>query len=101
MKKIFNFLLLTVMLCAGAMAAAAQSLDDPIVFDANYYMGKYPDLCNAFRGDTQRAREHWLNNGIREGRQASPVFSAVYYVTLYPNIKNAFGTNYRMPFAIF
>jgi phospholipase C len=94
MNKMMNVMWLMLLMAFGAIAAQAQGFDDPKVFDANFYMGKYPDICAAFQGDAARAKEHWLNNGIREGRQGSPAFDAKYYLNAYPDLQQAFGQNY-------
>jgi hypothetical protein len=62
------------------------------VFDAFFYVNSYQDLKKAFGTDRAAAKRHWLNNGIREGRQASPDFSPKCYLNRYSDLQNAFGT---------
>jgi hypothetical protein len=58
-------------------------------------MGAYPDLMTAFRGNADQARNHWLQFGIREGRQPSANFYAASYLARYDDLKIAFGNNYE------
>lgn len=66
-----------------------------LIFDANYYANKYTDLKAAFGNNTEALRNHWLNIGINEGRQASPIFNPVHYLNSNEDLKNAYGNNYR------
>ena len=65
-----------------------------IVFDAKYYLNKYPDLKKAFGNNYEKAYEHFIENGINEGRQGSRYFDVKYYLTTYKDIKNVYGENY-------
>ena len=64
-----------------------------IVFDPTYYMDKYPDVKKAFGGNPQKALEHFINNGIKEGRIGRPEFDVKYYKNKYPDLQKAFGNN--------
>lgn len=72
-----------------------------LVFDYKFYSDKYSDLKQAFGEDELQLRKHWLENGISEGRQASPVFDPVYYVEHSPDLKAAFGNNYMQAYEHF
>jgi hypothetical protein len=61
------------------------------VFDAAWYLGHYPDLQGAFGSNLGAATQHWLSNGINEGRQGSPGFWSVHYLNRYPDLSAAFG----------
>ena len=77
-------------------ATAAVSIPSnlkSVVFDAAYYAGKYADLKAAFGTDATRLYNHFVNSGIKEGRQASPMFSVDYYLTKNGDLKAAFGSN--------
>ena len=63
------------------------------VFDKYYYANKYPDLKNAFGYDGQKLLQHFVTNGIREGRQASEEFNVNYYKNRYADLKRAFGSD--------
>ena len=76
-------------------AVTTAKLDNPygIVFNAEYYANKYPDLKGAFGTNEALLLQHFTNCGIKEGRTASPVFSITYYMEHYKDLKNAFGTD--------
>lgn len=63
------------------------------VFDASFYLTSYGDLRSAFGSNQESAKNHWLRNGIREGRRSSPAFDVQYYLGIYPDLQNAFGAN--------
>ena len=65
-----------------------------VLFNADYYASKYSDLKNAFGHDATKLYNHFLNFGIKEGRQASPVFDVKYYLDNNADLKAAFGTDY-------
>ena len=69
-----------------------------VVFDATYYANKYSDLKAAFGTDATKLYNHFLNNGIKEGRQASPMFSVDYYLKNNADLKAAFGSNRESAF---
>ena len=63
-----------------------------IVFDASFYGFIYGDL----RGMSEEGLySHWINHGIREGRQASIMFDPKYYLENNGDLKAAFGNNYE------
>lgn len=72
-------------------------LTDPIVFNAEYYRDRYPDLQQAYASnDGVGLRKHWVECGIVEGRVASPVFDVKYYLAKHSDVANAYGLeNYK------
>jgi len=85
---------------SGEVTARAQSaltpttgLDAPLLFDWQYYVGLYPDLQAAFGNNPAALTQHWLTNGIYEGRRASPVFDCSLYLGIYPDLSKAFGSD--------
>ena len=65
-----------------------------VVFDATYYANNNADLKAAFGNDAAKLYNHFLDFGIKEGRQASPNFSIKYYTEANSDLKAAFGTDY-------
>ena len=61
------------------------------VFDSNYYANKHPDLKNAFGTDANRLYKHFIFNGLKEGRAASPIFDVRQYLNGNNDLLNAFG----------
>lgn len=43
-------------------------IGDPCIFDAGKYSERYPDLQNAFNGDANALKRHYIDHGLREGR---------------------------------
>ena len=62
-------------------------------FDAKFYADKYPDLKAAFGYDAEDLWNHYINFGIKEGRQGSAIFSISDYKKNYPDLRNAFGND--------
>jgi hypothetical protein len=79
----------------GRCEAASSELDDPRVFDVNFYLSEYPDLRAAFGTNLAAARNHWYTQGFPvEGRRGSREFDVQFYLNHYGDLKSAFGTNY-------
>ena len=64
-----------------------------LVFNANYYLERYPDLRAAFGTDKAKAFQHFLQNGMKEARRASVNFDVVYYRAKYADLEAAFGND--------
>ena len=79
-------------------AVSVPSNVKSVVFDATYYSNKYSDLKAAFGTDATKLYNHFLNYGIKEGRQASPMFSVDYYLKNNADLKAAFGSNRESAF---
>lgn len=82
---------------AGTQAAqrpvAAGTLDYALVFNAEFYYEKYPDLQAAYGNDSAKLLEHYLVFGINEGRQAHHEFSVTRYRDRYLDLQEAYGDN--------
>ena len=66
-------------------------LINEFVFDPGFYASKYSDIRNAFRNDANAMRQHYINQGINEGRQGSIIFDVSFYRNTYHDLQNAFG----------
>ena len=80
-----------------AKARQVEYLTD-VLFDSDLYYSMYIDLQQALGNDYQALKDHYINNGIREGRIASFVFDPRYYIEANPDIKAAFGDDYYRAF---
>ncbi len=67
--------------------------DFSAVYDYEFYKNNNPDLVNAFGENDVLLFGHYLNNGLHEGRQASPNFNLWTYIGNYEDLRNAFGFN--------
>lgn len=63
------------------------------VFDYGYYMMHQPDVANAYGNNTQAVFEHFLQYGMKEGRQASAEFNVHAYRAGYRDLRAAYGSN--------
>lgn len=70
-----------------------QGINYKIVFDPSFYLNTYPDVRNAIGDNPQKALEHFVNCGIKEGRIGRPEFDVNYYKNKYPDLQRAFGNN--------
>lgn len=86
-------------------AAGVKVLQNPVtiyngtdysaVYDYNYYNSKYSDLKSAFKGDDIDLLVHFVNNGMKEGRQASKKFNVQIYKNNYTDLQQAFGNDLK------
>jgi len=67
----------------------------PEVFDAHFYLNTNPDLEHANLHTQELAGNHWCNNGIKEGRQATSSFHSLQYLENYQDLQEAFGNDYE------
>lgn len=74
-------------------SSSSPSSSSSPVFDPDFYLMSYGDLRNAFGTNQGAAKNHWLTNGMKEGRRSSPAFDVQYYLSLYPDLQNAFGSS--------
>ena len=63
------------------------------VFNGAYYLEQYPDLKSAFKNNYVAALRHFVEHGMKEGRQASVEFALNVYKSNYEDLTKAFGTN--------
>ena len=63
------------------------------VYDYDFYYSNYPDLRAAFGTDDIAMLEHFVNCGMREGRQAIEGFNVTGYKNRYLDLRRTFGNN--------
>ena len=72
-------------------------MDYSPVFDADYYLDRYPDLKAAFGDNDEAALQHFVYIGMKEGRQGNASFDVKSYKNRYVDLRYLFGygwTNY-------
>ena len=79
---------------ANSAVRADQALSSPEVFDWGFYVTRHPDLVKAGITNAAAATEHWLQNGIYEGRQSAPWFHSAQYLEVNPDLRRVFGSDY-------
>ena len=67
--------------------------NDIFFFDSNLYNNLYQDLNNAFHGNKDQLKDHYISFGIKEGRIGSYIFDPFYYMNCNGDLKNAFQGN--------
>ncbi|MCR5292756.1 MAG: hypothetical protein K6E28_07725 [Eubacterium sp.] len=63
------------------------------VFNADYYLSRYADLRKAYGNNRDKAFNHFINFGIKEGRCASPAFDVNYYKNTYADLRSVYGND--------
>lgn len=71
-----------------------NGVDYSLVFNPTYYVTKYADLRAAFGTSTTNLFNHFVNNGMKERRQAIDTFNVDIYRSNYADLRSAFGTDY-------
>ena len=71
--------------------------DYSIIFDADYYLSKYPDM-KRYEGNPAAMLQHFLTVGAAEGRQGSKYYDPSFYRNRYPDLRAAFGDNWKAYF---
>ncbi|SER41079.1 transglutaminase domain-containing protein [Lachnobacterium bovis] len=64
-----------------------------VLYDANEYVNKYGDLKKAFGYDEEALLRHFVDYGMKEGRQAKTSFNLEIYKSNYADLRKAFGNN--------
>ena len=67
-----------------------NGVDYAPVFDATYYLNRYPDLKTALNNNPATAFDHFINFGMNEGRQATDTFNVISYKNRYPDLRMVF-----------
>lgn len=75
--------------------AVYKGVDYSLVYDFNYYCNRYPDIRVLFGNKPEAALAHFVNNGMKEGRQACDNFNVQIYKQNYEDLRNAFGDNLK------
>lgn len=77
------------LLCGGVLQVSAATLKD--VFDAKYYADIYEDLKEAYGYDSEQLWQHFVTNGLAEGRTMNSLIDIVKYREAYADLEDAFG----------
>ncbi|MBQ9609305.1 MAG: CAP domain-containing protein [Lachnospiraceae bacterium] len=74
---------------------SVDTVDYSSVYDYSYYINKYSDLKSAFGSNQAAAFNHFINNGMNEGRQASEDFNVSIYKANYADLRAAYGNDLK------
>lgn len=75
-----------------------NGVDYSAVYDKDYYYSHNPDVRKAFGYNSKLLLQHFVQAGMREGRQAKETFEVRYYRDKYPDLKNAYGNDFTKYF---
>ena len=70
-----------------------ETLNFSKVYDFNYYINKYPDMKKYYQNDDAGALKHFVEHGIREGRQGSENFNLQVYRSNSPDLMRLWGVD--------
>lgn len=74
-------------------AASALEKQYAAVYNYNYYRTHNTDLQKAFGTNEQKYVEHFVNYGMKEGRQGSEEFNVEIYKYNYSDLRSAYGND--------
>lgn len=83
---------------SSALVGAATvygGVDYSSVYNYSYYTTKYADIKQVFGGDDVAVLGHFVNSGMREGRQGSEAFNVRTYKDRYADLRRAFGNDLK------
>ncbi len=92
MKKMVVAILAGTMLLSNGLQASAAGMRD--VFDAKYYAEQYKDLKDAFGDNENALYKHFVEYGLKEGRNMNPIIDIAKYRKQYADLDKAFGDNW-------
>lgn len=72
-----------------------NGVDYSAVYDCNYYVNKYKDIKNAYNLDDTAILAHFVNYGMKEGRQGSAGFDVMSYAYKYADLRNAYKNDLK------
>lgn len=103
-KKAIAASAVTVLMCNSVLGvSAANSIPDAyvdaliksgksaLILDVDAYKAAYSDLHAAFGDDTNAYIEHYLTQGVLEGRTQGVLFNPLVYAEAYGDVKAAYG----------
>ena len=68
------------------------------VYNTDWYLSHNPDLYNKYKSNPKAALIHFIQCGMKEGREASSNFNVKLYRQKYPDLNTAFGNNWEKYF---
>ena len=70
-----------------------NGIDYSLVYDFNYYLEHNEDVRVAYGHDEDAVLEHFVEWGIKEGRQGNEKFNVYTYKNRYTDLRNAYGND--------
>ena len=72
-----------------------NGVDYSAVYDYDYYISRYGDIKKAYGSDSKAALQHFVNYGMKEGRQAKSSFNVYSYAYKYADLRHAYGNDLK------
>ena len=72
-----------------------NGVDYTDVFNADYYINKYPDIKNTYGTNGQMALSHFVSFGMNEGRLGNDAFNVISYRNRYSDLRRVFGNDLK------
>ncbi len=72
-----------------------NGVDYRTVYDYNYYISRYPDIKKAYGGNENAVLAHFVNYGMKEGRQACSNFNVMSYAYKYSDLRKAYKNDLK------
>ena len=76
-------------------AIVNKGVDYSKVYDFAYYINRYPDMRVLYGNNPAGALQHFVTNGMAEGRQGCENFNPIAYKNNYADLRNAFGNDWK------
>lgn len=76
-----------------AQGTSYNGIDYSSVFDADYYSNKYPDVKAAYGTDQAKLLQHFVDFGMKEGRQGNATFNVKLYKSNYSDLNANLGND--------
>jgi len=73
------------------VAEAADPAAYAAVFSSYYYLSHNPDLARSIGDNKEALLDHFIEYGMKEGRQGNSEFNVQAYKAMYPDLQAAFG----------
>lgn len=80
---------------ASSSQNAEAALDYSLVFDASYYAEHNSDVAAACGSDSSALLNHFVNNGMAEGRQGCETFNVNVYKDNNPDLVSVYGDDLK------
>lgn len=65
------------------------------IYNFSYYIDKYPDIKQVYGNDSEKALEHFVKYGMKEGRSGNADFNVHAYRNNYSDLRAAFGNDLK------
>lgn len=98
-KTILSIILTAALLVSVPVQTAAATENQPgnidysLVFDADYYYQTYPDLQQSIGNNPAALLNHFINSGMKEGRNGNAAFQVKAYMYYNPDLMAVYGNN--------